>query len=228
MKFLRHEHGRLLKTESHIVFWGGRSSSFENLKSSFPELNLRRIHQVHGDHIIDQTGGGSDTPKADAHLTRNPSEALVISTADCIPLMIACLDSDWIGAIHAGWRGVEARIVPKTLEALTRRQGSLLQIQIWIGPHIRLRSFEVQEDVAQRLEASAPKADPNRIRHPSINSDRVLIDLNLLVRAQLEEFGIGANRIHDIAIDTVPDNEFHSHRRDRDQAGRNLSFIARV
>ncbi|MFN9068966.1 MAG: laccase domain-containing protein, partial [Bdellovibrionales bacterium] len=55
-----------------------------------------------------------------------------------------------------------------------------------------------------------------------------LVDLNVLLLDQLVSLGIQADQIKWLNLDTKSDLRFHSHRRDRELSGRQISFIARL
>lgn len=59
---------------------------------------------------------------------------LAVRTADCVPIVLVGRDS--IGVVHAGWRGLAAEVVQKTIEAMGGAG------QAHIGPHIRAGCYE--------------------------------------------------------------------------------------
>ena len=50
-------------------------------------------------------------------------------------------------------------------------------------------------------------------------------DLGALIHAQLRTLGIGNRQVQNLELDTLSSVDWHSYRRDRDSAGRNLSLI---
>lgn len=214
----------LLVTHGEIkIFFGNRNSSPLSIGVMFPELTPRRIKQTHSDLIVQAS---ENLVEADAHFTAEESMALLISTADCLPVFFAHPPSGTIAGIHAGWRGVANRIVPKTVHRLAAQGISPSELLCCIGPHIKQPSFEIQGETIAMLEASV-NAAPDSWLTPSKNEGRFLGDLTLLMMEQLSESGLALGNIFDVDIDTFSHSDFHSHRRDAAQAGRNLSFIAR-
>ena len=59
-------------------------------------------------------------------------QALAVLVADCLPVLFAARDGSAVAVAHAGWRGLAAGILERTVQALTGR-GTL---QAWIGPSI--------------------------------------------------------------------------------------------
>ena len=122
------------------------------------DRRLCRVHQVHGNAIAILSKG--DAPpagtRADALLTDCPDFALSMRTADCVPILIASTDGQLVCAVHAGWRGVVAGIVPEVIAVMQQRHLSLSQLLIAIGPSIGLDAFEVGDEVAQEFRVKMP------------------------------------------------------------------------
>ena len=72
--------------------------------------------------------------EADAAITRVPHARLAVRTADCVPVVL--IGDDAIGVAHAGWRGLAAGIVQKTIAEL----GTVRRA--FVGPHIRVGCYE--------------------------------------------------------------------------------------
>ena len=68
---------------------------------------LNSVHQIHGTTVIDLNKAWPDGrgPKADALVSRTPSVALTVLSADCAPVLFADEGAGVVGAAHAGWRG---------------------------------------------------------------------------------------------------------------------------
>lgn len=84
-------------------------------------------------------------------MTNQAKLALCISTADCLPIMIYSPISRWVAGIHAGWRGVASQIFRDTLLKLDAVGVPRESLQIFIGPHIQMESFEVHKDVKEAV-----------------------------------------------------------------------------
>jgi YfiH family protein len=225
----KHTLGHLYENEKLLVFFGDRRSTREAVEQAFGGFRILTIKQTHSDVVI-TSPYAEPGPEADAHYSRDQKLALCVRTADCTPVLIHDPVSGLIAAIHAGWRGVENEIVLKTCEALATQGARLENAEAWCGPHIGPESFEVGLDVADKLEATFKRV----ARHSPLPSSRLPHDdptkarvaLKTIVRAQLISKGFQDDRIHELAIDTVRSFEHESYRRDRDRAGRQISFIA--
>src|SRR5437588_11984079 len=74
----------------------------ESARRAVVDLPWVRVHQVHGNRIVDESGAGED---ADGIVTSTPGLALAVSTADCAPVPMASPDGI-IAAVHAGCAGL--------------------------------------------------------------------------------------------------------------------------
>ncbi|WP_374031546.1 polyphenol oxidase family protein [Bdellovibrio bacteriovorus] len=104
------------------------------------------------------------------------------------------------------------------------------ELDVIIGPHIQKNSFEVGNDVRDQILSSlGPLSPAERAQYfQNLEDGKSLVDLNLVVRTQLEQEGLNLDRLFDLHIDTVTNNEFHSYRRDKEKSGRQISFICRT
>ena len=193
----------------------------ENTRRFVAELGdppLFEVSQVHGREVVeahDQSVDEVRAVEADALITRVPGQAVAVRTADCVPILLADPETGAVAAVHAGWRGVEARIALAAIERLGA-PGALLAA---IGPHIRVDAFEVSDEVAARIAAVAHGEPVVEARDP-----RPPVDLARAVMAQLRDAGVAT--IDDVGGCTHAEAaRFFSHRRDAGETGRHLSAI---
>ena len=174
----------------------------------------RYLRQVHGTSVarFDATRGGE--PEADAAVTATPGVVLAILTADCLPVLFAARDGSVIGAAHAGWRGLAAGVLERTLEAMAASD-----VVAYIGPAIGRAAYEVGEEVRRSMGADAGFA------FESTRPGHHLCDL-----AAIAEWRLRAAGVRDVTqsrLCTNADARFYSHR--RGDAGRfaSLAWIER-
>ncbi|MBX3250584.1 MAG: laccase domain-containing protein [Myxococcales bacterium] len=184
---------------------------------------LFELSQVHGAHV--RVVGAGESPEAlrgeegDALVLRAHAagDAVGVRVADCIPLLLADPISGDVAAVHAGWRGVEARIAEAALVALGAPPERVVAA---IGPHIRLGQFEVGPEVADALEAVAHGAACVDRAGP-----RPHVDLASILVAQLRALGV--REIDDVGGCTYAERaRFFSFRRDGAVSGRQMGVIA--
>jgi polyphenol oxidase len=167
------------------------------------------LNQVHGVEVADlDAAAPSGAPfTADAAVTTRTGVACVVMVADCLPVLFTTRDGSRIGAAHAGWRGLAAGVLERTVEAIGAPGGDLLA---WLGPCISPAHFEVGEEVRHefvRQDAHAASCFENNPR------GRWQADLVALARRRLTALGISA--VSGGEWCTFADAErFYSHRRD--------------
>ena len=194
-----------------------------------------RTWQAHGDGVLRVDAGLTarsgfprclldERAKFDALMTNLSGLALVVSTADCLPILIHDPVRRAAAAVHAGWRGTTKRIAARALGAMREAYGTdPSDCRAAIGPGIRGCCFEVDAAVTEAMAATLPDwgrhAQANRPGH-------WLLDLAEVNRAILEAAGVRDDRIEDVGLCTSCRNDlFFSHRADKGQTGRMMNFI---
>jgi YfiH family protein len=194
-----------------------RAALAEALALPSPPLWLR---QVHGCAVVDGTGreaAAAGEPEADAAVARGAGKVLAILTADCLPVLFASTDGGTIGAAHAGWRGLAAGVLERTVAAMGVPAGALVA---WLGPAIGASSYEVGAEVRAAFvdgDAEAAAAfTPTRPGHWTC-------DLYALARRKLAAAGV--TRVSGGGFDTFRDPRLYSYRRDGAASGRFASLV---
>jgi hypothetical protein len=179
---------------------------------------LAWTNQVHGDRVHLVTGpGGVDG--CDALISRTPGILLVVSVADCTPILVADIKNKAVAAIHAGWRGTAAGIVDKTLRSMHEHFGTTgADCIAFVGTCIDECSFEVGQEVAEQFSGSFKRFDENKQKY--------FVDLKKANAAQLQAFGIPDDHIEISPYSTVLHNsDYFSHRLEKGTTGRMWGYI---
>jgi hypothetical protein len=190
--------------------------------SGIGDRPIRRVSQVHGCGVIDADARTDlSTTTADAIVTRDSSCAAAVRIADCVPILLSSDDGKAVAAVHAGWRGVVAGVLPATLRHMRRHGAS--NIIAAIGPCIGFDAFEVGPEVVTTFENLFPSNPPVNLNE----NGKGRIDLRDAVRRQLLDAGVTPENIDTTDRCTVRDaDEFFSHRRDAGLTGRLAAAIA--
>jgi len=177
--------------------------------------SLVETAQPHGNRIaaVGADAAGAVVSGVDALVTDAPGIWLAVSVADCVPLLVVDPDRPAVGALHAGWRGLAAGIVPALLEEMGRRFRTRPdRLRAAAGPAIGPCCYEVDEPVARAMEAAswwpvaAHGTRPGRWR----------LDLREAVRRELLAGGVASNAVEVLPGCTMCRSElFFSYRRDR-------------
>lgn len=176
------------------------------------------LKQVHGAEVLRLGSQPPEAVEADAVVTAEAERVCVIQVADCLPVLFASRDGAVVGAAHAGWRGLAAGVLERTVAALGVAPQGLVA---WIGPGISAAHFEVGAEVRQALGSGAGAAAfvPNIRR-------RWQCDLVALTRQRLA--GLGVGEVSGGRWCTFADaGRFFSHRRDG-RCGRMAALIWRT
>jgi YfiH family protein len=183
-------------------------------------------HQVHGAGILHvwKGEGFENGQKADALVSDDPDRVAAVRVADCVPVLLSSADGRIAAAVHSGWRGVIAGVVPKTVEAMRERSGvKNADVLAAVGPCIGFDAFEVGGEVLSKFEAVFGSHAPIRRR----DDGKGHVDLREGIRRQLMECGLSEDRIDISDRCTFRDaEEFFSHRRERGITGRMAAVIA--
>jgi YfiH family protein len=186
-----------------------------------PAREVRRPVQVHGAAVVRADAGGA-LGEADAAFATRPGTSVGVVTADCVPVLVAAGAA--VAAVHAGWRGLAAGVIPRALDALAAAAPGAAPVAA-VGPCIRGCCYEVDAPVLDALrerfgDALDGALAPARPGH-------ALVDLAALARAALLAAGVAAQRVGIVAgaCTRCDAARFHSFRRDGAAAGRLLSWI---
>lgn len=131
---------------------------------------------------------GPDGPQADALATNRPGIAIGISTADCVPVLLADPQARVIAAVHAGWRGALGGVVESALQAMANLGAKSERIQAAIGPAICAGAYEVGEEFRDNF-VKEDKA--SECFFSAGKSGRPHFDLPSYVGKRLENAGTG-------------------------------------
>jgi len=192
---------------------------------------LVQLTQVHGRDVVIVRRDSTDPlpavpPRADIVVTDDPSVAVAVQVADCVPLLIADARTGAVAAVHAGWRGTLRAAGPAGVRALEQAFGSRPDdLVVAHGPSIGPCCYEVGPEVRESFLSDGFGATAERWFAPGLG-DRLLLDLWTANRDQLVAAGVRPDRIHQSRLCTAcRPGEFHSYRRDGKGTGRIAAVI---
>lgn len=206
----------LIKENDYSILWGNK---FFNLNKFANDYNIKSIgtcDQFHSNIMLESNN--DNPPHCDAIYTSDDNHALVIKTADCVPVLVK--SNDFIFALHAGWRGLCHKILLNLTEHSMDESSTA-----YIGPHIGPESYEVGPEVIDKILEQNIKLKNSKSTFCEQVKDKYLLNLKQLTILQLIDAGISENNIISEDIDTKTSLNWNSYRRERSQAGRNLSLI---
>lgn len=223
-------------------FWS--RSPAELVEVLQPQATVHRVKQVHGNtvltpsevqsFIVSETAqpiveDSSSLPSADGLLTEQEAQSVWICTADCTPVLVADAETGQVAAIHAGWRGTAAEIVPKAIARLQGQGSRLANLRVALGPAIAGEVYQVSTTVAAEVGATVlPDAAGNsseeileqlkQLPNAPVLDDaqpgRARLDVRRVIELQLERLGITANQVAIAPFCTYQHSDrFFSYRR---------------
>lgn len=182
-------------------------------------VTMRQVHGARVARAMARDGAGAFTGSldgafdADACVTTDPGVALLAMGADCPVILAWRRDGSAACAIHAGWRGLVAGVVPAALQALGVGAHG---VRAAIGPHVGPCCYPVDD---------ALRAQMARL----FGSDVVVgdaVDLGLCAERALCAEGLAPTDVARAGSCTCCATEdFFSYRRDGAATGRQAAII---
>jgi len=184
-------------------------------------------NQTHSDHIkiitkVETKGWGSlddAIQDCDALITQEKKVILTILTADCVPILLYDPKQGVVAAVHAGWKGTQAKIVAKTVIKMQEVFNSKADdIVAAVAPSIGRCCYEVGEDVAKYF-LDTPEGFTQK-------GDKFMLDLPYINKYQLLSVGLKESNIEMSGICTACEVEdYFSYRKEQGCSGRFMSMI---
>jgi len=168
------------------------------------------MQQVHGSGVflVDHNDDGKIIKGCDALISNDPGVILSVRVADCLPISVVDKKNRSIGLIHAGWRGLDKKIIVKTVRLMAREFSSEPKVlKVTIGPHICQKHYEVKNDVSSKFA---------KFSGAILQKDnKEFLDLAKIAEFQLTESGIKKENIKTNKTCTFEDPLLLSFRRDK-------------
>ena len=156
-------------------------------------------------------------PAADGLVTTNSNILLTLKVADCVPVFLYEPLKRIIGLVHSGWRGTVENIVSNAINLMQKNGAESRNISCFLGPAIGKCCYEVDWEVSRNINDEAKE---------KMDYEKWKVDLHGQIRYQLTELGVPTNSIGASNICTYESPEYHSYRRDGENAGRMYAFLS--
>lgn len=199
----------VIENRRRLIEWSGLETS-----------RFEFMAQIHGTDVVDLpvlNRRETAALQADGCVTSARHQPCLVMTADCLPVLFCDRSGTWVAAAHAGWRGLCAGVLERTV-ASCRNPGELMA---WLGPAIGADKFEVGEEVLEAFMAKDSAAESAFRASPT--AGHYLADLYALARQRLQRVNVTA--IYGGHWCTYTDTDrFFSFRRDG-TSGRMASLI---
>ncbi len=179
----------------------------ERLRERVGVARLARGYQVHGTtvrrvaELPPAERAGVRPEDGDGQATALRGLGVLVLGADCLPVALGCDRA--VAMVHAGWRGLADGVIEAGVRAVSELADGA-KIAAVIGPGAGVCCYEVGEEVHC--------AFAHHHRHGRN------IDLRAIARERLLAAGVAD--VRDLALCTICDERFFSHRREGERAGR--------
>jgi YfiH family protein len=167
------------------LFWGNRHDPLGGFPKELWETMRPRWKQVHGVGVVEVSVPGQECGEVDGLWTRRPDLPIGIVTADCVPILLEHAQGMARAALHAGWRGVFARIPEVFFRALPPELADPGDWRVVLGPSIRACCYEVSSELTDSFCREFPDL-PRGILEPEARR----LDLVAVLRHQLGALGV--------------------------------------
>jgi len=174
--------GHVADNELHV------EQNRRRLAEHLPSLPLW-LQQVHGTAVVNEFQA-LNQPEADGAYTKEINQVCAVMTADCLPVLFCNESGTQVAAVHAGWRGLAAGILEKTLNTFDCKNEAIL---VWLGPAIGPNAFEVGLPVYDAFcqgQAEALDCFKKLKNEGGGGEDKWHADLYSLARLRLKKAGI--------------------------------------
>ncbi|NJK38117.1 MAG: peptidoglycan editing factor PgeF [Oscillatoriales cyanobacterium RM1_1_9] len=207
------------------------------VRALHPQALAYRVKQVHGNQVLKARKVQPYNPtqtldalvEADGLLADQTAEAVWVASADCVPVLMADAETGQVCAVHAGWRGTAAKIVPEAVAQFQAQGSRISHLRVALGPAISGEVYQVSQEVALQLgqtivpQYSGDSAGlitalfelPGAPVLSDLEPDKLRVDVRRFNALQLEQLGLAPEQIAIAPHCTYrePDS-FFSYRRD--------------
>lgn len=190
--------------------------TLKSIQPPFSELKengscVVQMDQVHGTNVEWlATCPTEPMAKTDGLATQQEAMALLVQTADCVPVLLFDPTQRSIAALHVGWRGLTGGVIQTGIQKLVEHRVQAADLLVGIGPAICQACYEIGDEVKQALKSMEGGATTILRKE-----NKWTVDLQTEVQHQLMNQGVLPQNIEILRLCTKEHTElFASWRRD--------------
>jgi YfiH family protein len=177
-----------------------------------PEQDVVYMEQIHSPNVTEVTTElldeleGTPVEVTDALVTTVPGVALVVLTADCVPVLLSDEDAGVVAAVHAGRIGARNGIIARTVERMEELGATPSAVHALLGAAAAGEDYEVPESMAEDVEERLPGS------RTTTTAGTPGLDIRAGITRQL--LGLGVRAIDADPRSTITAENFFSYRRE--------------
>lgn len=157
-----------------------------------------------------------DALEGDGLVTQTAGHALMMMTADCLPVVLGNAEGTEVANLHAGWRGLAGGIIEATIGEMKNPPA-----WAWLGAAICQDNFEIGAEVKQAFCSKYPELDS--AFKAGLKEGKYYADLYAIARYILALHGVNTVLGGDQCSYQQPE-DFFSYRRES-KTGRMATFV---
>jgi len=194
-----------MRIDIHANVEAGFLNLTKNQKAT-PVITLKQVHGAKGYQI--KADGVGNRSEGDWLWTDVLGLSVGVAVADCTAFLwygqSSKMNTPFVAAIHAGWRGTAAKIIEEAYDTIRPKEGWAL----WASPSICQKHFEVGKEVLDALgEAASRFAKPVRGR-----PEKFLLDLKAF-QIEIWKQKSSKGKIDSSPLCTYCESNLYSYRR---------------
>ncbi len=215
--------------------WISASNILVSKITGFPTSQIISLNQNHGREIVFFQGGANpfkripDPPEikdpipatftgeeGDGLVTFEKKIALVVRSADCVPIFVYSKNNPMVAVLHSGWKGTLSGIAEKLIFWLLAEGFPENDLHVLFGPAIARNNYEVQWGLAKEFLSMPPGVVQESPTGGYLLGLREAISVRL--RRRFKSLNIDPHSFNNYVT-----HEFYSHR--ANEKGRNFNVI---
>ncbi|MGA7953613.1 MAG: peptidoglycan editing factor PgeF [Gloeobacterales cyanobacterium] len=158
----------------------------------YPEDQAYHLTQIHSALVFDAENVTAGL-QGDGLVSATPGITAWAKSADCVPALLLDPECSVVAAVHAGWRGTAAQILPQAIQQMILRGARPERIRVALGPAISGDYYPVHQTVAKEVVKTI--LHPAKALLPDAEADKVRLDVREVNRQQALSLGVLALHI---------------------------------
>ena len=176
-----------------------------------------RVKQVHGNSVLASQEIANEIannlthslPDGDGVISDRSQQSVWVASADCTPVLMGDVVTGRVSAIHAGWRGTAAKIVPQAIAKFLEFGSQKKDLRVAIGPAISGKVYQVDETVAVKVGKTIVSDAENQTDLEVLRSLKQLSNTPILEDKMPGKVRLNVPRINQIQLEQLGIDKQH-------------------